>query len=110
MKFVHQHKLVDQVKPDPRLRALHGVQRAATLLQRQCGCHVYVSIPFGTEYTFVLAIFRNYTIKYDFKCPKIAGAAIDRIRYAIDDPDQDPMWYYDSTDTEGKDIREFINL
>jgi hypothetical protein len=31
---------------------------------------------------------------------------MDRIREAINDIEQDPMWYYCSIDPSGKDIRE----
>jgi hypothetical protein len=66
MRFVNKHKLVKE-DIDPHLRILKGVLRASTLLATQSGSNIHVTQPLGTDYTYVIAICRNWTAQKDWR-------------------------------------------
>jgi hypothetical protein len=75
-------------------------------LKKECGCNIYITSPVSEQYTFVVSIFRNWSAQADWMNKDQMVNALLKLREALDDYEQEPMWYFDAENPRAKGLRE----
>jgi hypothetical protein len=103
MAYAISEDLLHDTK-DEMFRIGLTVLRVVRHLSKQCNHPVYLCTPYSKKYAFVIAVWWNWTLLDDFQGKEETYKTLDVIKKAIGDPDQKPLWYYDSTDPNAQDV------
>jgi hypothetical protein len=87
-------------------KILVGTYLSVPELKKECGCNIYITLPVSDRYTLVVAIFRNWSAQADWMNEDQMTHALQKLREALDEYDQDPMWYFDAENLHANGLRE----
>ncbi|KAI0029025.1 hypothetical protein K488DRAFT_89147 [Vararia minispora EC-137] len=72
-------------------------------LSERCSYRFQLVIPWSVDYDAIIAIYNNYDLPDNILDDETEGMIMDVLRRVVNDPNQEPMWYYDRDRAYGSD-------